>query len=180
MPHKVRVIPLALLLLTGIAIGQTVPDAPSATVGAFPSVAVANTSSSMVATPPAARKPWIDLTVADSAYWNYTYALVGSTIVNVEMTARCSEQHKCLTQIADGASRGDLYAYTLSTDAALSYLTYKLKTKTRFWAMPDALFIAANLFSAGRSYDRLQIQIGPVRKSALPPFQGLTIPIGHK
>jgi hypothetical protein len=165
---------LLTLLLFGAAVAaQELPDAPSVAVGSFPAAASMNVASSSSASTsgalPAAKKPWIDPTVADAPYWGATFALVSTTIVNVEMTARCSEQHLCLTYFASGASRLDLYAYTLPVDAAVSYLTYKMKKKNRLWILPDALISAANLFSAGRSYDRLEI--GPLspQKSALSP-----------
>jgi hypothetical protein len=110
---------------------------------------------------PAARRPWIDPYVADFAYWDSTFALVGTTVLNVEMTARCSERGTCLTWIASGSAAGSthlrLYAYTLPADAAFSYLAYRLKPKHKWWMVPNALVTAANLFSAGRSYGRLQV-----------------------
>jgi hypothetical protein len=164
---------LTLYLLSTAATAQEVSDAPSAAVGSFPSAPSLNVASSSnissTGASAAAKKPWIDLTVADAPYWNTTLALVGSTIVNVEFTARCSEEHTCLGYFAKGASRADLYAYTLPVDAGLSYLTYKMKKKTRLWILPDILVSAANLFSAGRSYDRLQVGILPIQKSALSP-----------
>jgi hypothetical protein len=150
-----------LLLLSELAFAQNLPDAPSAAVGSFPSgqggsTFGPSTSSKSGDYAVAAKKPLIDLNIADSAYWDSTFALVGSTVVNVEMTARCSEQHTCLTWITNTPSRGRLYAYTLPVDVALSYLAYKLKGKTHLWALPQMTFTAANLFSAGRSYGRLQ------------------------
>jgi hypothetical protein len=160
MPHKYFVVVIALLLQSGIGLAQDLPEAPSVTMG-FPSSQVGSTSA--VSRPSnfgevaiAAKRPWIDMKIADSTYWASTFALVGSTIVNVEMTARCSEQGTCLTQIAPSSSRVKLYAYTLPTDVALSYLAYRLKGKTRLWALPQMIFTAANLFSAGRSYGRIQ------------------------
>jgi hypothetical protein len=109
----------------------------------------------------AAKGPLINPEIADDPYLGYMSAMWGSTILNVEMTARCSARGTCLTWIASGSAsgstRGKLYAYTLPTDAALTYLTYKLKAKTRWWVLPPVLVTAANLFSAGRSYGRLQL-----------------------
>jgi hypothetical protein len=167
-PTKFSII-VALFVLSGIALAQDLPDAPSVAVGAFPSPTNArmgvtqNSSTSMP--PPAAKGPWIDPQVADGGYWGYSSALLGSTILNVEMTARCSERGSCLTWIFSGTSAGSarlqLYAYTLPTDAAISYLAYTLKRKnSKWWALPPALVTAANLFSAGRSYSRLQSGFG--------------------
>jgi len=176
--RKIALIVILFLLLRGSGSAQNFPDAPSATTGTFLSAGEANAGVHRVSqsgAPPSATKPWIDPTVADATYWGTTVGLAGSTIVNVEMTARCSEQHTCLTEIAPGSSRVRLYAYTLPTDAALSYLTYKLKSKTRLWMLPDALFTAANVFSAGRSYGRINIALSPAQKPAFSPVQAWKI-----
>jgi hypothetical protein len=153
---------ITLLLLSAIGFAQNLPDAPNVAESTFPS---AKTNTFAGSTPTvsrdyaaAAKKPWIDLNVADATYWDSTLALVGSTVVNVEITARCSKEHTCLTWIANTPSRGQLYAYTLPVDGALSYLAYKLKGKgkTGLWMLPQMTFTAANLFSAGRSYGRIQ------------------------
>jgi hypothetical protein len=167
---------IMLLVLSGIGFAQDLPDAPSVAVGAFPTALNANppamgTSSTTYIAPPAAKGPWIDPQIADGAYWSYTSALVGSTALNVEMTARCSERGTCLTWIFGGTSAGSarlrLYAYTLPADAAISYLAYtmKRKGKSKWWVLPPALVSAANLFSAGRSYSRLESGFGSQRSS---------------
>lgn len=143
----------ALFLFSGIGHTQQLPDAPSVAVGAFPSPELKPepaVSRGMIA----AKAPLID--VSDPAYWTASAALLGSTIINVEFTARCAQEHTCLTSIAPDASRARLYAYTLSTDAALSFLSYKLRGKSRWWMLPQVIFTSANLFSAGRSYGRLR------------------------
>jgi hypothetical protein len=155
----------ALLLSHAAALSQNLPDAPSVTANSSPapqgdSMARAEKHWGSSAAP-AARRPWIDPYVADFAYWDSTFALVGTTVLNVEMTARCSERGTCLTWIASGSAAGSthlrLYAYTLPADAAFSYLAYRLKPKHKWWMVPNALVTAANLFSAGRSYGRLQV-----------------------
>lgn len=164
--HKHFLLPLILLTSFGVSLAQNLPDAPSVAVSTFPAATGSSlsgpNSSSYQGAAPSAKAPFIDLQIADSAYWDYTAALTGSTILNVEMTARCSERGTCLTWIAAGSAEGStrlrLYAYTLPADAAISWLTYKLKRKTRLWILPPALVTAANLFSAGRSYGRLQLQ----------------------
>jgi hypothetical protein len=160
MSHKYATLVIALLVLSEIGQAQNLPDAPSVTVGSFPSVQVGTLAvispSQSGGAAVSGKWPWIDMNVADTTYWNSTFALVGSTVLNVEMTARCSQQGTCLTYIAPHASRARLYAYTLPTDAALSYLAYRLKPKTHLWALPQLMFTGANLFSAGRSYARIQ------------------------
>lgn len=146
---------ILLLLLTGVGIAQELPDAPGVQVGTFPSPK-SLTKFSKNGAPVAAQRPLVDPTIADSAYWTSTGALFATTFVNVEMTARCVEQHTCLSSIAPNASRGRLYAYTLPTDGLLSFLSYKLKSKRRWWALPELTFTTGNLFSAGRSYGRLR------------------------
>jgi hypothetical protein len=155
MPRKYIVVAIALFLLSGVVVAQQLPDAPSVIVGRFPPTPGFSTTRST--TPPvAAIAPVIEPTVADVTYWISTSALVGTTFVNVEITARCAEQHTCLTQIAPSSTRLKLYAYTLPTDLLVSYLSYKLKSKTRWWIVPQVILTGANLFSAGRSYGRIQ------------------------
>ena len=169
---KLILVVMMLLPFSAIGFAQDLPDAPGVVVGSFspgPSPSARSSSSVSAQTPPAAKGPFIDPQVADATYWDYTAALVGSTVLNVEMTARCSERGTCLTWIASGSAGGStrlrLYAYTLPADAALSFLAYKLKGRTRLWILPDALATAANLFSAGRSYGRLQLDpIKPPKK----------------
>jgi hypothetical protein len=157
---------IAVLTLSSVgAFSQEVPNAPS-TASSFPQAEVipATLGNGRRASEPpvAAKGPWIDPYVADDAYWSYTFALLGSTILNVEMTARCSERGTCLTWFAAGAASGstraELYTFTLPTDAAISYFAYRLKSrKSRWWVLAPALATAANLFSAGRSYGRIQL-----------------------
>ena len=141
--------------LSRFGLAQSPPDAPSAQVDVAPSTSFQTSYRNDGPAAPA-RRPWLDPMTADSTYWATTGGLFSTTFVNVEMTARCAEQHTCLTGIATGSSRLKLYAYTLPADIALSYLTYKLKPTKRWWAVPDLIFTAANLFSAGRSYDRIR------------------------
>lgn len=164
MPLKLIIVVTLLLLFAGIGFAQDLPDSPGVVVGSFspgPNPSPRSSSSGATQTPPAAKRPFIDPQVADDPYWEFTGALLGATILNVEMTARCSERGTCLTWIASGSASGStrlkLYAYTLPADAAVSFLAYKLKGKTRLWVLPQALATAANLFSAGRSYGRLQL-----------------------
>jgi hypothetical protein len=163
---------ITLLLWGGIATAQILPDAPSVATGAFPSPAIESgqtvVNASKPGAVPAARGPWIDPKVADLNYWGATSALLGTTILNVDLTARCASQRTCLTWLASDSTKRDLYLYTLPTDAALSYLTYKLKAKRRWWILPDAVFTAANIFSAGRSYGRLNVYVKPQQAALLP------------
>ncbi len=149
-----------------------VPDAPKVTVGTFPSAEpwvksewVRSKKSGEV--PVAAEAPPIDPHVADASYWAATTALATTTVANVELTARCQEEGTCLTWInpGKGSDRGRLYAYTIPSNFALDYLAYKLKGKTRLWILPQMAFTAANLFSAGRSYGRIEISGWFARKA---------------
>jgi hypothetical protein len=165
--HRKSILIIA-LLLCGVATAQNFPDAPgvssSTSTSATGSQATFENASQSGA-PAAARKPWIDPKTADLNYWGATSALLGTTVLNVELTARCANQHTCLTFIASSSTERDLYLYTLPTDAALSYLTYKLKAKKRWWILPDAIVSAANIFSAGRSYGRLNVYTYPPKSS---------------
>ncbi len=152
--HKYPTTIVVLLSLSIGGIAQNLPDAPSTTLGNVSSNGI-ESKPVIKGAAPAGRGPWLDM--ADSRYWAATTALFGTTIVNVEMTARCAEQRTCLTEIAPGSNRAKLYAYTLPTDVALSILAYKLKSRSRWlWALPPLAFTAANLFSAGRSYGRIR------------------------
>lgn len=154
MPHRCSTVIAVLLSLSGFTLAQSFPDAPSATSSVPSSTLVASKPKTSGAWA-AARGPWLDTRNADVSYWNSTAALFGTTILNVELTARCAEQHTCLTSIAPYSTRGELYAYTLPTDVALSILSLKLKNGHRWWMIPQVTFTAGNLFSAGRSYGRL-------------------------
>ena len=154
-------------------IDPQVPDAPGVTVGTFPAVepwikSEWASSKKSGAAPVAAKAPRIDPQVADSSYWAATASLAGTTVANVELTARCEEEGTCLTWInpGKGSDRGRLYAYTVPSNFALDYLAYKLKGKTRFWIVPQMAFTAANLFSAGRSYGRIEISGWFAQKAA--------------
>jgi hypothetical protein len=144
-----------LFVLSGMGLAQNLPDAPSVNVGTFPS-ARSTVSHVMPSTPIAATKPLIDPTVADATYWASTSALFATTFVNVELTTRCSEEHTCLTWIAPGSTRQTLYAYTLPTDVLVSFLSYKLKRRVRWWMVPQVVLTSGNIFSAGRSYGRIR------------------------
>jgi hypothetical protein len=157
---------IALLMTAGVGLAQdqNLPDAPGVAVGSFPSAPTWSKSALATTTraggvPVDARAPWIDPRIADSAYWSATAALGGSTIANVELTVRCEAAGTCLTWLngVKQSDRGRLYAYTLPSNVALDYLAYKMKGKTRFWILPQMAFTVANVFSAGRSYGRLQI-----------------------
>lgn len=153
---------IALFLLTAFGVAQDLPDSPGVTVGVFTSNRVAassttNRPSLSGGAAPAGKGPWIDFRIADISYWNSTAALVGTTIANVELTSRCAEQRTCLTEIAPNTTRGRLYLYTLPTDLALSYISYRLKGRgVHGWWLPQVMFAGANLFSAGRSYGRIK------------------------
>jgi hypothetical protein len=147
------VIATAVLFVSQVGFAQELPDAPSFTMGLFPSIKSAN-NRSMPA--PAGRAPFIDPRIADLSYWSSTAALFATTIVNVELTARCSKEHTCMTVIDPGIGRGRMYAYTLPTDFLVSYLAYRLKPKTHLWIVPQIVLTGGNLFSAGRSYGRIR------------------------
>jgi hypothetical protein len=167
MRHTHPGIVIAFLLLSGLAVAQDLPDAPSATAGDFSSAAFLNRPV-MTGASVAATAPRINPNILDAAYWTSTSALVGTTITNVELTTRCAEKHTCLTSIAPGSTRLKLYAYTLPTDALLSYATYELKARTHWWPVPDLVFTAANIFSAGRSFGRVELS-SPSAASKIHP-----------
>jgi hypothetical protein len=150
------VIATAVLFVSQFGFAQDLPDSPSVTMGLFPSIESANKTNKRNIPAPAGRGPFIDGDVADLSYWSSTAALFATTIVNVEMTARCSREHTCMTAIDSGIGRGRMYAYTLPTDFLVSYLAYRLKPKTHLWIVPQIALTGGNLFSAGRSYGRIR------------------------
>lgn len=105
--------------------------------------------------PTAARQPWFDTREIDSSYWASTTALIGATVLNVELTAHCSEQGTCLHVIGN-KSRATLYAYTLPVDVIVSLVSLHFKSNNKAWYLPQALLTGASMFSAGRSYGRLR------------------------
>jgi len=159
MSYKALIVAAVCLLLSGFGIAQNLPDAPSVSVGSFPSVEFLSrpVMQGGGGAAFAATDGYAESRTLDAAYWESTTALLGTTVANVELTARCSEQRTCLTEIAPGSARAQLYAYTLPTDVAVSYLAYRLKGKTRLWRLPQMVLTAANVFSAGRSYGRIQL-----------------------
>lgn len=74
--------------------------------------------------------------------------LLGSTIANIELIARC--QPTSCQAVPDAIrSRGALYGIGIPASLGISYISYRLKRSgTKFWILPVALFTAGNIVYA--------------------------------
>jgi hypothetical protein len=78
-------------------------------------------------------------------------ALLGSTIANAEIIARC---RPTACQAIPGAirSRGALYGIGIPASLGISYLSYRIKRAgSRLWIVPVAVFTAGNVSYAGHA-----------------------------
>ena len=140
---------------------EALPDAPSATTSdasnagsSTPSPVVKNES--RYGAPPAAvgGPLGVDRSVADRHYFLFTGAMVGSSIVNAELTVRCLNKHASCNDVPRALqSRAALYGIGIPADLAISYLTYYMKRKhSHIWYAPSALVTGANVFVGVRAY----------------------------
>jgi hypothetical protein len=75
-------------------------------------------------------------------------ALLGSTIANVEMIARCRPS-SCQSVPDAIRSRGALYGIGIPSSLAVSYVSYRLKRSgTKVWILPVVAFTAGNIVYA--------------------------------
>jgi len=74
--------------------------------------------------------------------------LLGSTIANVEMIARCRPS-SCQAVPDAIRSRPALYGIGIPSSLAISYISYRMKRAgTRWWIVPVAVFTAGNVVYA--------------------------------
>jgi hypothetical protein len=77
--------------------------------------------------------------------------LLGSTIANAEMIARC--RPSACQAVPDAIrSRGALYGIGIPASLGISYISYRLKRGgTKLWIVPVALFTAGNIVYAAHA-----------------------------
>jgi hypothetical protein len=142
------------------ASNEALPDAPSATTpdapSASPTPSPAVKNQSHYGAPPAAvgGPLGVDRTVADRNYLLFTGAMLGSSVMNAELTVRCLDKHAACNDVPQALkSRAALYGIGIPADLAISYLTYYMKKKhSRIWYTPSALVTGANVFLGVRAY----------------------------
>jgi hypothetical protein len=123
----------------GAAAGSSLPDAPSAVAERQ---APEESPTAMKAPLPSANRSM------GSVFLVANGALLGSTIANVEMIARCRPS-SCQAVPDAIRSRGALYGIGIPVTLGVSYISYRLKRNgTKLWILPVALFTAGNIVYA--------------------------------
>jgi hypothetical protein len=123
------------------AAGSSLPDAPS-TVAERQTAAAEETSPPPKAPLPSANSTMGPLFLAANG------VLLGSTIANAEMIARC--RPSACQAVPDAIrSRGALYGIGIPASLGVSYISYRLKRGgTKLWIVPVVLLTAGNLVYA--------------------------------
>ncbi|MGD0600545.1 MAG: hypothetical protein ABR988_12015 [Terriglobales bacterium] len=88
----------------------------------------------------------------DGKYMVAMSAMFASSIVNVEETNSCLEQHTCSFVPMAFRSRGALYGAGIPAELGVAYLSYKLKEhRHRWWFVPAMVVTGGNSFVAYHS-----------------------------
>ena len=88
----------------------------------------------------------------DGKYMVAMSAMFASSIVNVEKTNSCLEQHTCSFVPVAFRSRGALYGAGIPAEIGVAYLSYKLKEhRHRWWFVPAMVVTGGNSFVAYHS-----------------------------
>jgi len=94
----------------------------------------------------------------DGKYMVAMSAMFASSIVNVEKTNTCLEQHTCSFVPVAFRSRGALYGAGIPAELGVAYLSYKLKEhRHRWWFVPAMVVTGANSYVAYHSATREQL-----------------------
>ena len=94
----------------------------------------------------------------DGKYMVVMGAMFASSIVNVEKTNTCLEQHTCSFVPVAFRSRGALYGAGIPAELGVAYLSYKLKEhRHRWWFVPAMIVTGGNSFVAYHSATREQL-----------------------
>ena len=92
---------------------------------------------------------------ADKEYVGVMSAMFAASIVNIEQTHRCLQQHTCSFVPVPVRSRAALYGAGIPAEVGIAYVSYKLKEHGhRWWFVPAALVTAANTYVAFHSSQR--------------------------
>ena len=88
----------------------------------------------------------------DGKYVVVMSAMFAASIVNVEKTNTCLEQHTCAFVPEAFRSRGALYGAGIPAEVGIAYLGYKLKEhRHRWWLLPAMVVTGGNSFVAYHS-----------------------------
>jgi hypothetical protein len=122
------------------------PDAPSATVETPSQEGMPPIKASLA---PQSPREWsVD---AGRKFWIANGVLLGSSILDAEMIARCAPS-RCQFVPDVIRSRTALYGIGISASVALGYLSYQFKRSgNKWWYVPMAAVSAANFLYAGHS-----------------------------
>ncbi|SPE25612.1 membrane hypothetical protein [Acidobacteriia bacterium SbA2] len=124
----------------------SLPDAPSAVA----EMQSAQESSSSPTTSPTIAKPPRSAASSSmgAAFLIANGAMLGSTIANAEMIARCRPS-SCQAVPDAIRSRGALYGIGIPATLGVSYISYRLKRSgTKLWILPVALVTVGNIVYA--------------------------------
>jgi hypothetical protein len=116
--------------------GSSLPDAPSAVAE--------REAPEETSPPPKAPLPSADRSMGP-LFLVANGALLGSTIANAEIIARCRPS-SCQSVPDAIRSRGALYGIGIPASLGISYISYRLKRGgTKLWILPVALLTAGNI-----------------------------------
>jgi len=88
----------------------------------------------------------------DAEYIAVMITMFVASIVNVEKTNTCLEQHTCSFVPVAFRSRGALYGTGIPAELGIAYLSYKLKEhRHRWWFVPAMVMTGGNSFVAYHS-----------------------------
>ena len=88
----------------------------------------------------------------DARYMAAMSTMFAASIMNVEKTNTCLEQHTCSFVPVAFRSRGALYGAGISAELGIAYLSYKLKEHRHgWWFVPAAVVTGGNSFVAYHS-----------------------------
>ena len=94
----------------------------------------------------------------DGKYMVAMSAMFASSIVNVEETNSCLEQHTCSFVPVAFRSRWALYGAGIPAELGFAYLSYKLKEhRHRWWFVPAMVVTGGNSYVAYHSATREQL-----------------------
>lgn len=90
--------------------------------------------------------------LVDGKYVVVTSTMFAASIVNVEKTTTCLQQHTCSFVPAAFRSRAALYGAGILAEVGVAYVGYRLKEhRRRWWFVPAAAVTAANAYVAYHS-----------------------------
>jgi hypothetical protein len=123
--------------------GDLLPDAPSAVLSARHLWWNRSSGPVSAATPGFL---YLDPRVTNPYYWAVNGAMLGSALASVDLTHKCLEASACTFVPDVFRRRRVMYGAGLPAVAAVSYLSYYLKSKRyRWWFVPAVLVTAGDI-----------------------------------